>query len=358
MLTNGFLYIILLITFPLKLIALIRFYCKQMSDFSSIIGVSPAIREVTSLLERVVQNPEISVLIYGETGTGKEIAARAIHDNSATGDELFVEVNCAAIPEHLLESELFGYEKGAYTGADRTKRGLFELADGGTLLLDEIGYMSLGLQAKLLKAIEEKTFRRLGGEKEIQVKVRIIASTNVDLSTAMHEHKFREDLFYRLNEIQLTLPTLRERGDDVILLAEGFIEEFARQYNLQPRTLSETSKELLRQYHWPGNVRELRNAIKRSMIMHDAEVLSPEMIPVSIRSTNSLAKQHWNSNQLVIEIPDEGVTFEEVEKQVIDHTLKLTNWNKNKAARMLKISRPRLLRKIEKYDLEPVTQEV
>ncbi|MCZ6635660.1 MAG: sigma-54 dependent transcriptional regulator [bacterium] len=320
--------------------------------------MSPAIREVTSLLERVVQNPEISVLIYGETGTGKEIAARAIHDNSATGDELFVEVNCAAIPEHLLESELFGYEKGAYTGAERTKRGLFELADGGTLLLDEIGYMSLGLQAKLLKAVEEKTFRRLGGEKEVQVKVRIIASTNIDLSVVMSERKFREDLFYRLNEIPLTMPPLREREDDVILLSESFIEEFAKQYNLQPRTLSETSKELLRQYHWPGNVRELRNAIKRSMIMHDAEVLSPEMIPVSIRSTNSLAKQHWNSNQLVIEVPDEGVTFEEVEKQVIDHTLKLTNWNKNKAARMLKISRPRLLRKIEKYDLEPVTQEV
>ena len=329
-----------------------------MADFSSIIGESSAIRDLIGLMERIIQNQEISVLICGETGTGKEIVARAIHDNSATGDELFVEVNCAAIPEHLLESELFGYEKGAYTGAERTKRGLFELADGGTLLLDEIGYMSLGLQAKLLKAIEEKTFRRLGGEREVQVKVRIVASTNIDLAAAMLESKFREDLFYRLNEIQLVLPPLREREDDVILLAETFLEEFDRQYTLGKRVLSETSKELLRQYHWPGNVRELRNAVKRAMIMHDAEILVPEMIPVSIRSTNSLAAHASNSNQLVIDIPDDGVSFEEVEKQVIDHTLNLTGWNKNRAARMLKISRPRLLRKIEKYGLNPITEEV
>ncbi len=325
-----------------------------MADFSTIIGSSSAIRQILSIIERVIQNREVSVLLCGETGTGKEIVARSIHDNSSTGNELFVEVNCAAIPEHLLESELFGYEKGAYTGAERNKRGLFELADGGTLLLDEIGYMSLGLQAKLLKAIEEKTFRRLGGEREIRVKVRIIASTNIDLAAAMQERKFREDLYYRLNEIQMTLPPLRERDEDVILLAENFIEEFDRQYNLNLRTLSDTSKELLRQYHWPGNVRELRNAIKRAMIMNDAEILTPEMIPVSIRSTNSLATQIWNSKQLVIDIPKDGVSFEEVEKQLIAHTLRSTEWNKNRAARMLKISRPRLLRKIEKYDLNPI----
>jgi two-component system response regulator AtoC len=329
-----------------------------MPDFSSIIGVSDPIRQVTHLIERVIQNKEISVLIFGETGTGKEIVARSIHDNSATGNELFVEVNCAAIPEHLLESELFGYEKGAYTGADRTKRGLFELADGGTLLLDEIGYMSLGLQAKLLKAIEEKTFRRLGGEKEIRVKVRIIASTNVDLAAAMQDRKFREDLYYRLNEIQVTLPPLRDRGEDVILLATSFIEEFGRQYNLGNRLLSANSEELLRQYHWPGNVRELRNAVKRAMIMNDGETLTPEMIPVSIRSTNSLATRIWNSKQLVIDIPKGGVSFEEVEKQLIEHTLRTTEWNKNQAARMLKISRPRLLRKIEKYGLDPTEKEV
>jgi len=325
-----------------------------MSDYSGIIGTSPALRQVIDLMERVVQNREVSVLITGETGTGKEIVARAIHDNSATGSELFVEVNCAAIPEHLLEAELFGYEKGAYTGAERTKKGLFELADGGTLLLDEIGYMSLNLQAKLLKAIEEKTFRRLGGEDEVQVRVRIVASTNVDLAQAMTDFKFREDLYYRLNEIQIDLPSLRERNDDVIILAEHFIEEFAHQYNLGKRTLSETSKEILRQYHWPGNVRELRNAIKRAMIMYDDITLEPEMIPVSVRSTNSLAKQPWNRSQLVIDIPDEGITFDEVEKQTIDHTLKMTDWNRNQAARMLKISRPRLVRKIEKYGLEPL----
>jgi len=329
-----------------------------MPDFSSIIGVSPVIRAVVAVMERVVQNREVSVLICGETGTGKEIVARAIHDNSATGDRLFVEVNCAAIPEHLLESELFGYERGAYTGAERSKRGLFELADGGTLLLDEIGYMSLGLQAKLLKAIEEKTFRRLGGEREVQVKARIVASTNIDLAAAMQERKFREDLYYRLNEIQMELPPVRDRGDDVILLAEHFIREFDEQYGLGLRRLSDNSKGLLRQYHWPGNVRELRNAIKRAMIMHDAELLTPEMVPVSIRTTNSLATRPWNGKQLVIEVPDDGVSFDEVEKQVIVHTLKLTAWNKNRTARMLKISRPRLLRKIEKYGLEPSQKEV
>ncbi|MDP6777796.1 MAG: sigma-54 factor interaction domain-containing protein, partial [Candidatus Latescibacteria bacterium] len=175
-----------------------------MAERGSIIGTSPPIRQILDIMDRVTQNREVSVLLCGETGTGKEIVARAIHDQSSTGSELFVEVNCAAIPEHLLESELFGYEKGAYTGADRAKKGLFELADGGTLLLDEIGSMSLGLQAKILKAIEEKTFRRLGGEREVQVRVRIIASTNIDLAAAMQENGFRQDLFYRLNEIQIT----------------------------------------------------------------------------------------------------------------------------------------------------------
>ncbi len=326
-----------------------------MADFSAIVGTSPAIRQVTDLMERVVQSKDVSVLLVGETGTGKEIFARAIHDNSSTGSELFVEVNCAAIPEHLLESELFGYEKGAYTGAERTKPGLFELANGGTLLLDEIDYMSMGLQAKLLKAIEEKTFRRLGGEQEIRVRMRIIASTNVDLETAMRESKFREDLYYRLNEIQIELPPVRDRGEDVVLLAEHFIEEFALQYAFGSRNLSETSKQLLREYHWPGNVRELRNAIKRAMILHDAKTLTPDMIPVSVRSTNSLDKQPWNSRQLVVDIPEQGVTFDEVEKQVIAHMLKMTHWNKNKTARMLQISRPRLLRKIEKYDLPKPT---
>jgi len=174
----------------------------------------------------------------------------------------------------------------------------------------------------------------------------------------MEESKFREDLYYRLNEIQITLPPLRVRGEDVILLATNFIEEFDRVYHFGPRTLSENSKDLLRKYHWPGNVRELRNAIKRSMIMYDEDTIEPEMIPVSIRSTNSLATHAWNSNKLVIDVPEEGVSFEEVEKQLIDHTLQCSGWNKNQAARMLKISRPRLLRKIDKYNLNPITQEV
>lgn len=324
-----------------------------MPDFSTVIGESRAIREVFNVMERVVQNSDVSVLIGGETGTGKEIVARAIHDNSATSSELFVEVNCSAIPEHLLESELFGYERGAFTGAERLKKGLFELADGGTLLLDEIGHMSFGLQAKLLKVIEEKTFRRLGGEQEIQVRVRVIAATNIDLAKAIQEGKFREDLYYRLNEIPIVLPPLRDRDDDVVLLAETFLGEFTRQFDQPERSFTEKARELLREYHWPGNVRELRNAIKRAIIMNDELTLTPEMIPVSVRSTNSLAAQVANSRQLVIDIPKDGVSFEEIEEKVIAHTLRATDWNKNKAARMLKISRPRLLRKIEKYELQP-----
>ena len=322
-----------------------------MSKYNSITGASPGMKNVSQMLDRVIQAPEVSVLICGETGTGKEVVARTIHEHSITGDELFVEINCAGIPENLLESELFGHVRGAFTGADRTRRGLIEMAHSGTLLLDEIGDMSMVLQAKLLKVIEDKSFRRLGGEEEIQVDVRIIACTNVDLNRAIEEKRFRQDLYYRLDELRIDLPPLRERGEDVILLAEQFIQEFAQQYDLPPRTLSATAENLLRHYPWPGNVRELRNAIKRTMIMHDALELTPEMIPVSVRSTGSLANLARGTRRLEIDIPEEGISFDEIERRVISHMLQMTDWNRSQAARMLQISYPRLLRKIEKYAL-------
>jgi transcriptional regulator with PAS, ATPase and Fis domain len=318
---------------------------------SAIIGQSPQINQVKQLVNRISRLSEVAVLIRGETGTGKEVVARAIHDATVTDDALFVEMNCAGIPEQLLESELFGYEKGAYTGADRTKKGMLEMAHRGTLLLDEIGDMSMRLQAKLLKAVEEKSFRRLGGEKVIQVKTRIIASTNVDLEKAIQEGNFREDPYYRLNEIQLDLPPLRARNGDAVLLAKHFMEEFSVQYQLTDRRLAPTAQELLTQYNWPGNVRELRNAIKRAMIMNDVPEITADMIPVSIRSSNSLAAQVSGGRNLVIEIPDEGIAYDDMERLIIDSMLDLTAGNKNRTARMLRISYPRLLRKIAKYEL-------
>lgn len=323
-----------------------------MSDFSNIIGESEVIKRVLNILERVVRHPGVSILVCGETGTGKEVVARTIHQNSANREELFVEMNFAGIPEQLLESELFGYEKGAFTGADHTKKGLLELANKGTLLLDEIGHMSMRLQAKLLKAIEEKSFRRLGGEKEVQVQVRIVACTNVDLEAAIEAGDFRQDLYYRLNEIQIDLPPLRSRDEDVILLSERFISEFAEQYELSPRRLSPKTKDLLRRYRWPGNVRELRNAIKRAMIISDAEVLEPDAIPISVRSSNTLENE-VEGRKLVIPIPQNGVSFDEVESRVIGFMLAEMDWNKNQTARVLRISYPRLLRKIDKYGLRP-----
>lgn len=310
-------------------------------------------RSVYQMLERVVQARNVSVLICGETGTGKQLVARAIHDLSTAGDELFVEVNCAGIPEGLLESELFGHVRGAFTGADRNRRGLIELAAGGSLLLDEIGEMSMTLQAKLLKVIEDKTYRPLGSENEAQVAVRILACTNRDLVQAMTDGLFREDLYYRLDELRIDVPPLREREDDVIRLAECFIQEFAEASDLPPRTLSVAAQDLLRQYRWPGNVRELRNAIRRAMIMHDAPELTPEMISVSVRSRHSLANQLQHEGRLAVEIPTEGASLDEIERCAILRTLEVSEWNRSKAARMLQISYPRLLRKIDKYGLRP-----
>ena len=323
-----------------------------MTDFSSMIGESQALKGVVSVLDGVVQNPEVSVMVYGETGTGKEVLSRAIHDNSPSNRGIFVEVDCGSIPETLLEAELFGYEKGAFTGAEHTKRGLLELASGGTLLLDEIGAMGINLQSRLLKAIEEKNFRRVGGKEPVAVEARIISASNSYLPDLIQQERFREDLYYRLNEVEVNLPPLREREDDVVLLARRFIEEFDEQYDLQPRRLSQSAIDLLRRYRWPGNIRELRNAIKRAMIVHDEPVLTPEMIPVSVRSSDTLVSQVLG-RQLVIDFPETGLQFESVEKLVVAHTLHLSSWNRSKAARMLEISYPRLLRKIDKYELKP-----
>ncbi len=326
---------------------------RKKGIFDNIVGESSIMEEVFELTKKIIQSGTTTVLIQGETGTGKELIARAIHSGSSSGDKPFIEVNCTAIPENLLEEELFGYERGAFTDAKRRKKGLLELADGGTLFLDEIGYMSPNLQVKVLKVIEEKKFKRLGGTEDVEVKMRIVAATNRDLRKSLEDGSFREDLFYRLNVLSIVLPPLRERGEDVIVLAEHFMGEYCRQYNRTSRVLSPESKELLKEYKWPGNVRELKNAIERAVLLGDGETVLPADISVSIRSyTNLGASESREGKKLFLNIGAEGLSLREVEKRLIGEVLKLTKGNRSRAAKMLKVSRPRLLRKMRKYGLD------
>src|SRR5687767_8568193 len=244
--------------------------------FDAIIGASPAMQQIKSLLARVASSPASTVLLTGETGTGKDLAAKAIHYNSTRAPRQFVNITCSALPEQLLESELFGHERGAFTDARQQKRGLFETADGGTVFLDEIGEMTAPLQAKLLRFLEEKTFKRVGGLADIRVDVRVVAATNRDLEAEVESGKFREDLFYRLQVMPIPLPPVRERRGDVPLLARYYIDRFNREFRKRVKGLSPAATTLLEQYQWPGNVRELRNAIERAMLLIDRDRLEPD----------------------------------------------------------------------------------
>lgn len=327
-----------------------KYHAKHLRSitFDDIIGESPKIRAVIDLGKRISEASFLTVLIQGETGTGKELFARALHNSTFSGGEPFVEINSSAIPETLLEAELFGYERGAFTDATKPKKGLLELANGGTLFLDEIGSMSLNLQAKLLNVLEEKQFRRLGGTRDIQVGVKIIAATNTDLLAAIRDGYFREDLYYRLAVVSVCLPPLRERGNDIILLANHFINLFCAQHGKRPKRLAERTKELLLACPWPGNVRELRNAIQRAVLLSKGDVIMPSDVSVGIRTQTTL-ESHGASpqNQITINLDPLGTSLEEIEKQVILKVLEMTGWNKSKAAYMLKISRPRLIRKLK-----------
>ncbi|MEK7727802.1 MAG: sigma-54 dependent transcriptional regulator [candidate division KSB1 bacterium] len=329
---------------------------QKASGFESIIGECPQIQEVLKLLKRITQRRWVTVLILGETGTGKEVFARAIHFASeAASGENFVEINCAAIPEKLLEAELFGYERGAFTDAKTRKQGLFEIAEGGSLFLDEIGDMDLSLQAKLLKVIESKCFRRLGGVTDIQIKTRIIAGTNAELRNAVEHGRFRSDLYYRLNVVSLSLPPLRERGDDVLLLAKFFLQKYAGEFGSTVRNFSPAALEILMSYHWPGNVRELRHAIERAVLLGEAESIAAEELLSALGINPPPAflppSTFEHSDRPAIEIPANGLSLKDGERQLIDCVLNLTKWNKTKAAQILAISRPRLQRKIDEYQL-------
>ena len=317
--------------------------------FDQIVGTSSAIREVVALARKVAQSEASTVLIQGESGTGKDLLAKAIHYESARGEEPFMEIACTAMQETLLESELFGHERGAFTDAKNQKRGLFELAHGGTVFLDEIGDMSGGLQAKLLRVLEERRFRRVGGTKDVTVDIRVMAATNRDLHQIVETGTFRKDLYYRLQVITITIPPLRERREDIPLLARHFLEHFSREFKRRLPRLSPAAERLLVQYDWPGNVRELRNVIERAMILEDtAELLpahlSPEIAGLAAPPPAPAAR---------FRLPDTGVNLDDVEREFVRQALELTGGNQTRSARLLGLTRDELRYRLKKFGLGP-----
>lgn len=315
---------------------LLRKHLTERYKYENIIGKSNAIQAVFEMI-RTVADTTATVLITGETGTGKELVARAIHANSPRRYSPFIAVSCAALPETLLESELFGYEKGAFTGAERTKKGRFELAHGGTLFLDEIGDISMKTQVKLLRVLQERCFRRLGGTESIDVDFRLISATNRDLSQAVKEGVFRSDLYYRLNVVNIHLPPLRERKEDIPLLAAHFLEKFNVEFNKKITRFEKRALDLMLEYYWPGNVRELENVVERAVVIGQGPELKAKDLP-------------FCSADLPVE--SEPQTLEEVERMHILKTLGRHQWNISRAARALDIDRTTLHKKIAKFGLE------
>jgi len=320
-------------------------------DFDEIIGNSGKMLEVFELMKKVV-NTEVTVLIQGESGTGKELAARAIHFNSQRKDNSFIKINCAAIPDGLLESELFGHEKGAFTDASAKKIGRFEAANKGTIFLDEIGDMSLATQAKVLRALQEKEFERVGSTQLIKVDVRIIAATNKDLFRAVKEGVFREDLYYRINVVNLQLPPLRQRREDIPLLFEHFMYKFNQEFNKEIKHISLEAMELLMKYAWPGNIRELENILQRAIVLAGKDIIIKTDFPFYIQCLDNEIKiqtEEVDFSKSLIDIVKDIV--DDVEKQIIIKALKKTNWNRTEASSLLKISRKSLFNKMKKCNL-------
>jgi DNA-binding NtrC family response regulator len=315
---------------------------ERSQPFEEMIGESPVMRELFDQLHRIAET-DATVLIHGESGTGKELVARALSKRSCRAAGPFLAVNCSALPETLLESELFGHARGAYTDARSDREGLFVQANGGTLLLDEIGDMSLSLQPKLLRAIEERRIRPVGGDHEIAFDVRLIVSTNHDLETAKDEGRFREDLFYRINVIQVELPPLRARGTDVLLIARHFVERFASRFGKPVVGIAESTAKKLLSYDWQGNVRELRNAMERAVVLTQLEKISVEDLPEKIRD-------HQGSRLFIAgDSPIDLPPLDEMERRYILHVLQSVSDNRTMAARILGVARRTLYRKLESY---------
>jgi two-component system response regulator AtoC len=324
----------------------------QQFSFDQIIGQSPAMREMLAMARKVAESEVSSVLLQGESGTGKDLVAKAIHYQSNRADGPFIAINCAAIPATLIESELFGYEKGAFTDAKARKEGMFEQAEGGTLLLDEIGELELSLQAKLLRVLEEGAFRRVGGLKDIPFDARIIAASNRDLRTESEAGRFRLDLYYRLSVIQIDIPALRERGDDVLLLAEYYTESFGKRLRKTVQGIEDDVAEAFRRYHWPGNVRELRNVIERALILEDDDVITTKYVPVSVvaGSNQSLSGGDGLGPHDMFRLPPAGASLEEVEMSFVRQAIERSSGNQTRAAELLGISRDQLRYRLKKLE--------
>ena len=351
---------------------------SQQIDENRLIGNSPEMIEVFKIIKRCAETNDKTVLILGESGTGKELVAKAVHLHSQRAKAPFSEINCAAIPDNLLENELFGHEKGAYTDAGRRQKGIFELADGGSVFLDEIGDMPLPMQGKILKAIENKRYRRLGGDRDIDISVRIIAATNRNLKEMVDNDLFRADLYYRLNVMTINIPPLRERKTDIPHLGQYFIELFNKEYNRNIKCISPAALELMLAYSWPGNVRELRNAIERALILEDSNMLSAGNLnlaagpknnsnpaPATVSSSRTDNNGSYSSTnddpifkttpenrgELHITLPSDGISLEELEKRIIQLALEKHAGNQTKAARYLKLSRDTLRYRMKKFSL-------
>jgi len=353
---------------------------KKRSGYHEVVAKSARMAELLNFVRKVAASEASTVLIQGESGTGKDLVAKSIHYDSVRSEKPFVAINCSAIPETLMEAELFGHERGAFTDAKAQKKGLFEIADGGTLFLDEIGEMSTYLQAKLLRVLEDQTIRRIGGVKDIGVDVRVIAASNRDLEQGVRENTFRQDLFYRLSIIPIFIPPLRQRKEDVLPLVEFFIERYNFRFRKSVKGITQEARDLMVQYDWPGNVRELKNAIERAMILEDSDCIRPTYLPIQVTGaplgyeaplapalleslpaesstlvTSSPAS--WRalpSGKMVpvLELPKQGTSLEEVERELVGLALRQTGGNQTHAAKLLDISRDALRYKMKKFGFD------
>jgi DNA-binding NtrC family response regulator len=335
-----------------KEVALVRSERARAFSFDQIVGESPALKKMLGLAAKVAESEVSSVLLQGESGTGKDLVAKAIHYGSNRSEGPFIAINCAALPATLIESELFGYEKGAFTDAKARKEGLFEQAEGGTLLLDEIGELELGLQAKLLRVLEEGAFRRVGGLKDIALDVRVLAASNRDLKIESEAGRFRLDLYYRLSIIQIDIPPLRGRGDDVLLLASYYIKTIGERLRLRKKvsSLSPEVEKAFRKYSWPGNVRELRNVIERALILEDNELITMEYLPQSISGDAVTTAASPGVGKARFVLPAEGLSIEEVEMSFVRQAIERSDGNQTRAAELLGISRDQLRYRLKKLE--------
>jgi len=344
---------------------------RRRAGYHDVIGVSRKITELMKFVYKVAASEATTILIQGESGTGKDLVAKAMHYHSSRAERPFVAINCSAIPETLMEAELFGHEKGAFTDAKAMKKGLFEVADGGTLFLDEIGELSPLLQAKLLRVLEDQVIRRVGGVRDMQVDVRVIAASNRDLEREVREGRFRQDLFYRLAIIAIYLPALRERKEDVQPLVEFFLAHYNRKFRKSVQGLSEETRRLLMNYDWPGNVRELKNALERAMILEEGNLLKPDDLPFSVASGRSGPSLNEAAGGSIpgaplapgkrrlppLSIPEGGTSLEDVEHALVQLALQQSHGNQIKAAKLLNISRDALRYKMKKFGLSHSEEE-